>query len=44
MDDCIFCKIVKKEAPSYTIWEDEKHLAFLTIFQNTQGFTVVITK
>lgn len=44
MDDCIFCKIVKGEAPSYTIWEDEKHLAFLTIFPNTPGFTVVITK
>jgi histidine triad (HIT) family protein len=44
MADCIFCKIVKGEAPSYTIWEDEKHLAFLTIFPNTEGFTVVITK
>lgn len=44
MVDCIFCSIVKGEAPSYTIWEDEKHLAFLTIFPNTEGFTVVITK
>lgn len=44
MDDCIFCKIVKGEAPSYIIWEDEKHLAFLTIFPNTEGFTVVVTK
>ncbi len=44
MDDCIFCKIAKKEIPSHTIWEDEKHLAFLTIFPNTEGFSVVITK
>lgn len=44
MEDCIFCKIVKGEAPSYKIWEDEKHLAFLTIFPNTEGFTVVVTK
>lgn len=44
MEDCIFCKIVKGEAPSYTIWEDQDHLAFLTIFPNTEGFTVVITK
>lgn len=44
MEDCIFCKIVKGEAPSYMIWEDEKHLAFLSIFPNTEGFTVVITK
>jgi diadenosine tetraphosphate (Ap4A) HIT family hydrolase len=44
MQDCIFCKIVKEELPSYRIWEDDKHMAFLTIFPNTPGFTVVITK
>lgn len=44
MTDCIFCKIVKKEAPAHTIWEDEKHLAFLSIFPNTEGVSVVITK
>ena len=44
MKDCIFCKIVNKEAPSYKIWEDEKHLAFLSIFPNTKGFSVVTTK
>jgi diadenosine tetraphosphate (Ap4A) HIT family hydrolase len=43
MDDCIFCKIVKGEAPSHKIWEDEKHLAILSIFPNTPGFTVVLT-
>lgn len=42
--DCIFCKIVKGQAPSHKIWEDEKHLAFLSTFPNTKGFTVVITK
>ncbi len=42
--DCIFCKIVKNETPSHKIWEDEKHLAFLSIFPNTEGFSVVITK
>lgn len=26
------------------MWEDEKHLAFLSIFPNTKGFTVVIPK
>ena len=44
MKDCIFCKIVKGEAPSHTIWEDEKHIAFLSIFPNTDGATVVIPK
>jgi histidine triad (HIT) family protein len=42
--DCIFCKIVKGESPAHKIWEDEKHLAFLSIFPNTEGFSVVITK
>src|SRR3989344_2501998 len=44
MMDCIFCKIAKGEAPAHKIWEDEKHLAFLSIFPNTEGFSVVITK
>jgi histidine triad (HIT) family protein len=44
MENCIFCKIVKGEVPSHKIWEDEKYLAFLTIFPNTEGFSVVITK
>ncbi|MFA7302212.1 MAG: HIT family protein [Candidatus Paceibacterota bacterium] len=43
-DDCIFCKIVAGEAPSYKIWEDDTHLAFLSIFPNTEGFSVVIPK
>ncbi len=44
MENCIFCKIVKGEVPSHKIWEDDKHLAFLSIFPNTEGFAVVITK
>lgn len=42
--DCIFCKIVNGESPSHKIWEDENHLAFLSIFPNTEGFSVVATK
>ncbi len=44
MDECIFCKIVKGEAPSHKIYEDDNHLAFLSIFPNTEGFSVVIPK
>lgn len=44
MENCIFCKIVSGEAPCHKVWEDEKFLAFLSIFPNTQGFTVVIPK
>lgn len=44
MPDCVFCKIIKGEMPCHKIWEDEKHLAFLSIFPNTEGATVVATK
>lgn len=44
MNECIFCKIVRHEAPCHAIWEDQHHLAFLTIYPNTQGFSVVIPK
>lgn len=43
--NCIFCEIVKGNIKSPGIfWEDEKHMAFLTPFPNTEGFTVVIPK
>ncbi len=42
--DCIFCKIARGESPRHKIWEDERHLAFLSVFPNTEGFSVVITK
>lgn len=42
--DCIFCKIATSETPAHKIWEDEKHLAFLSNAPNTEGFSVVIPK
>ncbi len=42
--DCLFCKIVNGEIPSWNVFESEHHLAFLTPFPNTPGFTVVIPK
>lgn len=44
IEDCIFCQIVAGTAPAHRIWEDEEHLAFLSIFPNTEGFSVVIPK
>ena len=44
MDDCLFCKIVKGEVPSWNIFESENYLPFLTPYPNTPGFTVVIPK
>ncbi len=41
---CIFCQITNGQAPSHKVWEDEKHFAFLSIFPNTEGTTVVIPK
>jgi len=42
--DCIFCKIVSGELPCHKVWEDKKHLAFLSIYPNTEGATVVMPK
>ncbi len=44
MADCIFCDIASGTAPAHKIWENESHLAFLSIFPNTEGVTVVIPK
>lgn len=44
MEDCIFCQIVSGKAPSHKVWEDEEHLAFLSIYPNTKGLTIVIPK
>lgn len=44
MSDTILDKIVSGEIAAYTVWEDDKHMAFLTPFPNTPGFTVVIPK
>lgn len=44
MKDCIFCKMVRGEAPMHMLWEDDEHIAFLSIFPNTPGFSVVIPR
>ena len=44
MNDCIFCKIVKGELPSYKLFEDELFFGFLDIFPRTRGHALVIPK
>lgn len=44
MTTCLFCRIVEGSVPCHRVWEDADHLAFLTIYPNTDGFTVVIPK
>lgn len=44
MDDCIFCKIVKGDIPSYKIYENDYVIAFLDINPLSKGHTLVLTK
>lgn len=44
MNDCVFCKIVKGELPSYKTYEDEKFLAFLDINPVVDGHTLIVPK
>lgn len=44
MDNCLFCKIIKKEIPAKIIYEDKDVLVFLDINPITNGDTLVIPK
>lgn len=44
MNDCLFCKIVKGDIPSYKVYEDDKCIAFLDISQATIGHTLIVPK
>jgi histidine triad (HIT) family protein len=44
MEDCIFCKIVAGEIPSFKVFEDEKVLAFADINPISTGHTLIIPK
>ena len=42
--NCIFCKIINGEIPSYKIYEDDEILAFLDINPVNPGHTLIIPK
>ena len=44
MEECVFCKIIRGELPSYKIFENEYVLAFLDIGKDMDGHTIVIPK
>ncbi|MFH1592424.1 MAG: HIT family protein [Candidatus Woesearchaeota archaeon] len=44
MEECIFCKIVKKEILSEIVYEDDKVFAFLDINPVNPGHVLVIPK
>ncbi len=44
MENCIFCKIVKQEAPSWKVYETDSVYAFLDINPVNEYHTLVIPK
>ena len=44
MENCIFCKIIKGEIPSYKVAETEEAYAFLDIGPLSPGHTLVLPK
>ncbi len=44
MNDCLFCKIIKGEIPSFKIYEDEIVFVFLDINPKSNGHTLIVPK
>ena len=44
MEQCIFCKIVNKEAPAQIVHEDERILAFKDIFPKAPVHILIVPK
>lgn len=42
--DCLFCNIATGKIPCHEVWSNDTHLAFLSIFPNMEGVTVVVPK
>ena len=43
-NDCIFCKIINGEIPSFKIYEDEMFIAILDRFPASSGHALIIPK
>jgi histidine triad (HIT) family protein len=44
MTDCLFCKIVKKEAPSDIVYEDDSFIAFKDINPKAEVHLLIVPK
>jgi len=44
VEDCIFCKIIRGEIPSFKVYEDDRVFAFEDINPISEGHTLVIPK
>ena len=42
--ECIFCKIINGDIPSYKLYEDEFVIAFLDVNPETNGHTLIVPK
>jgi len=42
--DCIFCKIIAGDIPSFKVYEDDKTLAFMDINPGNPGHVLVVPK
>jgi len=42
--NCIFCKIIKGESPSYTVFDNNDFIAILDLYPRSRGHTLVIPK
>ena len=43
-DDCIFCKILKGDIPSYKVYEDDSFIGILDINPSAKGHVIIIPK
>lgn len=43
-EECIFCRIRSKKAPSHIVYEDSKYIAFLDAYPFSRGHTLVCPK
>jgi histidine triad (HIT) family protein len=42
--DCIFCKIINEDIPSYKVYEDKEVMAFFDILPVSPGHTIVVPR
>lgn len=42
--ECVFCKIINDELPSYKVYEDDKVLAFFDVLPIHPGHVIVVPK
>ncbi len=43
-DQCVFCRIIARQLPSYVVYEDSKYIAFLDNAPFSKGHTLVCPK